>query len=242
MQYDSILIVIFGAAFLGSFIQAVSGFGYAIVLMSVLPFFINIQTSAVLEVFTSTIMVGAIALRYRKNIRWKLIVIPLIANSVFGYIGILIQSFAPEKLLRCVLGICLIVLSLWMMKSHTKRQMKNKTLFGLLAGTLSGFMGGMMSIGGPPMVLYYLDATDTKEEYTATLQTYFLFSTVYLFMTHILMGHFSSQVFRYSIAALAGLGAGTVFGLSIFKKIKQDVFRKVVYLFMAFAGIYMLLS
>lgn len=242
MQREGILAIIVGTTFLGSFIQSVSGFGYAIIVMSVLPLFMSIQTSSVIEVFTSSVMVCVIALRYWKKIRWKFIAIPLAANAVFGYVGICIQSAAPEILLRRILGSCLILLSLWLMSSHAARKILPWGAAGLLAGTLSGLMGGMMSIGGPPMVLYCLDVTDSKEEYTATLQMYFFFSTLYLFLTHLFMGHITPQVWGFGAAALAGLGAGTTVGLKAFRKIRQNSFQKVVYGFMILAGIYMLVS
>ncbi|MDD6283248.1 MAG: sulfite exporter TauE/SafE family protein [Oribacterium sp.] len=240
MQYNSILAVIFGAAVLGSFIQSVSGFGYAIVLMSILPVFLSIQTASVLEVVTSSVMVCAIALRYWKNIRWRLIVLPMIANAVFGYIGICIQSAVPDVMLRKILGICLIMLSFWMMKTRQAAKAGNWIMSGLAAGTLSGIMGGLMSIGGPPMVLYCLSVTDSKEEYAATLQMYFFLSSIYLLLTHIFMGHLTSQVWMSCIAAVLGLGIGTVVGLKVFRKIRQDAFRKVVCIFMVLAGVYML--
>lgn len=242
MQQEGILAIIAGTTLLGSFVQSVSGFGYAIIVMSVLPLFVSIQTSSVLEVFTSSVMVCVIALKYRKNIRWKFIAIPLAANAVFGYVGICIQSAVPDTQLRRILGGCLILLSLWLMRPHTSRKVLPWVVAGLLAGTLSGLMGGMMSIGGPPMVLYCLSITDSKEEYTATLQTYFFFSTLYLFLMHLVMGHMTPKVWEYSLAALAGLGAGTTVGLKVFHSIRQNAFQKVVCAFMIMAGIYMLVS
>lgn len=242
MQQGSIMAIVMAAAFAGSFIQAVGGFGYAIVVMSVLPLLLKIQTASVIEVFTSSVMVCVIALRYRKNIRWKLIILPALANAVFGYIGIRIQSAAPEQLLRRILGSCLILLSLWMMRKHGGRKVPNRPVAGLTAGMMSGIMGGMMSIGGPPMVLYFLGVTDSKEEYTATLQMYFFLSTLYLFFTHLLMGHMTKEVWTFSLFALLGLGAGTAAGMAVFQRIRQETFRKVVYGFMILAGIYMLFT
>ena len=60
------------AAFAGSFIQSASGFGYAIVLMSVLPLVIPFQSAAILEVMTSFLWWGTIALKYRRIIRRRL--------------------------------------------------------------------------------------------------------------------------------------------------------------------------
>ncbi len=163
-------------------------------------------------------------------------------SAIFGYIGIRIQAEAPEQLLRKILGSCLILLSVRMMRKRTQRKPRSLPAAGLAAGMMSGIMGGMMSIGGPPMVLYFLGVTDSKEEYTATLQMYFFLSTLYLFFTHLLMGHLTKEVWIFSLFALLGLGAGTAAGMAVFQRIRQETFRKVVYVFMIFAGIYMLFT
>ena len=46
------------AAFAGSFIQSASGFGYAIVVMSILPLFIPFQSAAIVEVLSALAMVA----------------------------------------------------------------------------------------------------------------------------------------------------------------------------------------
>lgn len=45
------------AAFAGSFVQSASGFGYAIVVMSILPLFIPFQAASIVEVLSALAMV-----------------------------------------------------------------------------------------------------------------------------------------------------------------------------------------
>ena len=169
------------AAFAGSFIQSASGFGYAIVLMSVLPLVIPFQSAAILEVMTSFFMVGTIALKYRRFIRWRLLVWPLVANTIFSLTGVWFQSGSAEAVLRRILGVTLVLLSVYFIFFSSRLTLKGNAVNGFIAGSISGVCGGLMSIGGPPIVAYYLAATHSKEEYNATLQAYFVISTAYIF-------------------------------------------------------------
>ena len=96
-----------------------------------------------------------------------------------------------------------------------------------------------MSIGGPPMVAYYLAATRSKEEYNATLQAYFVLSTTYIFLTHVFMGHVTGQILGWGVWALLGLAAGTFCGLKLFDRLSAAGLKKLVCGFMAVVGIYL---
>lgn len=230
------------AAFAGSFIQSASGFGYAIVLMSVLPLVIPFQSAAILEVMTSFFMVGAIALKYRRHIRWRLLVWPLIANAVFSLTGVWFQSGSAEGLLRRILGATLVLLSVYFIFFSSRLAIRGGARNGFIAGSISGICGGLMSIGGPPMVAYYLAATSSKEEYNATLQAYFVLSTAYIFFTHVALGHVTVQILSWGIWALLGLAAGTFCGLRLFDRLSAAGLKKLVCGFMAAVGIYLVIT
>ena len=230
------------AAFAGSFIQSASGFGYAIVVMSILPLFIPFQSAAIVEVLSALAMVLWIAVKYRRHIHWKLLWWPLVANSVFSLAGIWFQDAGTETLLRRILGVTLVVLSIYFIFFSSRLVIRANLWTGLAAGAISGVCGGLMSIGGPPMVAYYLAATRSKEEYAATLQTYFVFSTIYIFAAHVAMGHVTGQILSWSALALVGLAAGTFCGLKLFDRLSADGLKKVVCGFMAVVGCYLVIT
>lgn len=230
------------AAFAGSFIQSASGFGYAIVVMSILPLCIPFQAASIVEVLSALAMVVWIAVKYRRHIRWKLLWWPLVANSLFSVAGVWFQSGSAETVLRRILGVTLVVLSIYFIFFSSRLVIRANLWTGLAAGTISGLCGGLMSIGGPPMVAYYLAATRSKEEYAATLQTYFVFSTIYIFATHLVMGHVTGEILGWSALALAGLGAGTFCGLKVFDRLSAEGLKKVVCGFMAVVGCYLVIT
>jgi len=235
------ILFVFAAALAGSFIQTVSGFGYAIIVMSILPMLVPFQTAAIIELITAAFMSLAIAFNYRRHIRWKLVFWPLLSNVVAAQLGVMIQTESSEQTLRRILGAVLILLAVYFIFFSKKFHLPGTPEVGLAAGFVGGLCGGMMSIGGPPMVVYYLAATDSKEEYNATMQTFFVLTCLNVFITHLVMGHMTGAVLRFGVWALAGVGLGTLLGLKLFDRLSGPALKKLVYAFMSCTGLYLLI-
>lgn len=225
---------------LGSALQASTGFGYAIVCMGLWPFFIPFKSAAVVEVITALLMVMSISLKMRRHINYKLFVYPLITATVTGVLGVFILVLSGEELLRRVLGAVLFLLSVYFFFFSGKIKIKPGPAKGLVAGTLSGLLGGMFNIGGPPVVVYFLSSIEDKMEYNATLQFYFTLSGISILGMHLLMHNFNSADLGYSVAAAVGMALGVVIGSLVFKKISIRLIKAIVYLFMAAFGVLLL--
>ena len=99
----------------------------------------------------------------------------------------------------------------------------------------------MFSIGGPPIVAYYLNALEDKREYTATTQMFFIITTMALLVMHIRLGNVTREVLRFSAAAVAGLAVGTGLGLAVFRRLPLTTIKRLVYGFMLGMGLYILI-
>jgi uncharacterized membrane protein YfcA len=85
------------------------------------------------------------------------------------------------------------------------------TIWALLgAGALSGFMGTIASVGGPPMALLYQDSSG--ERLRSTMSGFFIFGTLISLVGLMLAGRFGRAEFMASLAVVPGVLAG--FGLS----------------------------
>jgi uncharacterized membrane protein YfcA len=112
----------------GSFIQSVCGFGSAIFTISLFPYFMPYSMSVMLTGLTAlSSNVGNVLPRI-KSIRWKLLIAPLIGYFAFAaYSVIFAVSKSDSKLLNIMLGIVLILLSLYFV--FFKDKIKIKTTF-----------------------------------------------------------------------------------------------------------------
>lgn len=229
-------------ALIGSFIQSASGFGYAILCMALGSLILPFRVVTIVEVITAFAMVLYISIKLYKHINFKLMLFPLISSLAASTLGVFTLMASTETLMRRVLGVALIVLSIYFIFFSAKIRIKPTPINGLIAGAISGFFGGLFNIGGPPIVAYFLSVTDDKMEYNATLQCYFAFTTVYIFFMHLFLGNVTGEVIKYSLVGLIGVGLGVGGGLNFFKKLSLNTIKKMVYSFMVIAGLYMLFT
>jgi len=238
MEYLYVTLIALG----GSFIQASSGFGYAAFCMALWPLVIPFRQAVALEVITALFMVAYLTFKLRKHINFRLMLYPLLSTVVFSTLGVFTLMTGAETFLRRILGGALILLSVYFIFINGRIRVKPNRFNGLLAGGLSGLLGGLFAIGGPPIVIYLMSVTDDKMEYNATLQCYFFISSLYILFLHLVMGNVTGATVGYGGVALLGVLVGTAAGLYLFQKLPMQTIRKMVSGFMAAAGLYLAIN
>lgn len=111
----------------------------------------------------------------------------------------------------------------------------------LLLSTAGGILGGLFGVGGPPLVLYYLATTDSKEKYLGTTQMFFLLNNLYDFGGRLVNGMVTLEILRYALLGIGTTLLGLWIGRRIFRLINADTLKKIVYVIMFMDGWYMLL-
>ena len=98
------------------------------------------------------------------------------------------------------------------------------------------------SMGGPPIVVYLLAVTDDNNEYLATAQTYFCFSSVYATFTRYLHGMIVPEMGPFFLLGLPLVLLGLFVGIKLFNKVDAQKLRKIIYIFMAISGAVMVIK
>ncbi len=222
---------------LGSMVQGATGFGYAMICMSLWTLVVPLKMASIVEVISAFVMTVGMAFKLREHINYKLMIIPFFSSMIGSTIGVAILMRQEDGNLQRILGFALIALGLYFVfyseKIHIKPTIKNSIIFGFI----SGFTGGLFNVGGPAMVVYFLTASKDKMEYNATLQANFALSIVYTFILHLYHGNVTVGALGYSAVSILGLLVGTSIGLSIFKKLPQEKLKKVIYTFIMIMGV-----
>lgn len=228
-------------AMLGSFVQSTTGFGYAVTVMALWPMILPFKTATVAEAITAAFIAITIAVKCYKFIRWKYLVVPSLTSICLNWVGINILQVSSETFLRRVLGAALMLLAVYFIFFSTRIHVRPTVRNGMIAGGIAGLMSGMFSIGGPPIVAYYINALEDKREYTATTQIFFLINTVSLIVMHFIVGNMTPQVLQVSAWAVVGMAVGTAAGLAVFNRLQMATIKKLVYGFMMVMGLYTLI-
>lgn len=233
-MYYQIFFLAIGAAF----VQRVSGFGFGIFIMTALPYLMPsygeaTTLSGALALVTSLIIV----VRMWRHISWHKLLPILLTFLITSWFAVQMVAYAGDRVLRQVLGAVLILASLWFFFLSERIRIRPTMPMQLSMGTLSGMMGGLFGMQGPPAVLYFIASAQSKEEYMALAQCYFLVGNVMMTVYRASHGFLTPVVVTSWCYGLAAVLLGTWFGSLVFRRIPIQLLRKVIYAYMGFSGL-----
>lgn len=239
MEY---LIVLTGCA-LGASLNIVCGFGLGVFCMMFLPYVMGstMEAAALINIVTF-VQACIFCFKYRKHISPKLLIAPTLVYFLFSWLTVRYASGLENHTMKMLLGGFMVLLSIYFLFIVKRVHIQGSIRNGAIAGGVGGIMSGLFSIGGPPISLYFSAATEDKETYLATIQTYYVMSNAYVIGLRASKGFVTEHVLLCAIAGLAGMALGSILGNTIFKKLHADHLRKAMYIMMAVAGVVMLLE
>lgn len=229
--------VITAASVMAGVIQSVTGFGSAVFLMLVVPYFYDMVAASAIS---SSIAMGlgiTLAWRFRAHIQWKTVALPSVVYLV-GSIGA-IQVIRDIELdaLGLAFGVFLILLAAWFLVFSQKLQFTANWRSACVCSAISGVTSGLFGIGGPLMAVYFVSASRGKESYIANIQFLFALTNVINFILRISKGIYTADLIPVTLLGFAGISAGKMLGLKILDRIDLEAMKKGVYLFVGLSGI-----
>ena len=241
---ENILYIILLAAG-ASFIQRTIGFGFGIFIMTALPFLLPSYAEAVtLSGLLSLTSATIVMLQYVKYVTWKRFLPILGAFIVFSTAAILMLDKIEGPTMRRILGVMLIFLSFYFsfFKERLQKHIKATPGWMLGTGSLSGIMGGLFGMQGPPVVLYLLVSEPSKNHYMGMIQMYAVTTNITMLAVRIYNGYVTPAVGTSYLYGLTGLAIGVIAGNWAFKRIPNRLFTHIVYAYIGISGAIILLT
>lgn len=228
-----------------SFVQRTIGFGFGIFIMTALPFLMPSYGEAVtLSGLLSLTSAAVVMFRYLKYVTWKRF-LPIVASFViFSTLAISLLDKIEGQAMRIILGIVLIVISLYFsfFKDKLQKIIRPTSGWQLGAGAASGVMGGLFGMHGPPVVLYLVASEPDKDHYMGMIQTYAFVTNVTMLAVRAWNGYVTHTVGTTYLYGLAGLAIGVLAGNWAYSRIPNRIFTYVVYAYIAVSGIIILFT
>ncbi len=226
-----------------SFIQRTTGFGFGIFIMTMLPFLLPsygeaTTLSGLLALTTSAI----VTIKSRKIITWRRLLPILFTFIIISSLSIFWLKRIDDGVLRQILGIVLIIISLYFAFFSKHIKISNGLSTQISMGTLSGLMGGFFAMQGPPAVLYFISSEPDKDHYMADVQCYFLLGNIAMTLVRAHNGFFTPTVGYGYLYGIGGLAIGTTLGAYVFRHIPGRIFRYIVYTYIGISGILILFT
>lgn len=221
-----------------SFIQRTTGFGFGIFIMTALPFLMPTYgeataLSGLLAMTTSAV----ITIRMYRYVTLKRL-LPILAVFIsISAVSIFALTRIQDGILRSVLGITLILTSIYFTFSRNRIRLKTTLPYQIGAGAISGVMGGFFGMQGPPAVLYFISSEPDKDHYMAMTQAYFLVGNLMMTIFRAWNGFITPFVCRSYLLCVGGIVVGTLAGSWAFRYIPAKIFPYIVYGYIGLSGI-----
>ncbi len=225
-----------------SIIQRITGFGFGIFIMTVLPFIMpSYGEATTLSGLLAIVQSLYITIRYHRFISYEKLIPILITCIAVSYVAITYVAIIDDSVLKRVLGLILILISVYLFFISEHIQIKPSLKNQISLGTISGAMGGFFAMQGPPAVLYFLSTAKSKEEYLVLAQAYFLVGNIFMTIFRADKGFLTMAVGQAWLIALVAIYIGSWIGAFFFKKISISLLKKISYTYMAISGLIALL-
>lgn len=236
------VIALFFSAIAAGMIQSVTGFGAAVLLMLILPLFFNMAVSAGVSSSICLGLTGIMAWRYRKHIQWKLVLLPAICYLMTSTIAIKYSKGINTSTLSALFGGFLLLLGSYSFFFAQRFSIRANVFSATVCGLVGGICSGLFSTGGPVIALYYLPASEKKENYLANIQFLFLLSNIMNLYTRCTNGLYTADLVPYTLIGFGGVLLGKQCGVHFVDSIDTSLMKKLVYSFIAISGLLLVLK
>lgn len=206
-------VVVAAAAVLRGF----TGFGFGLFAMPFATVFMD-PAHAVPVVLVLQLASGAVTLRSdlaavdrRSSAAIALAGLPFVA------VGGMLLHLAPQNAIRLVVGLVTIGAALALALAPPVRSRRPALAVTLLAGASSGFLQGMVAMGGPPLTAFYLRGWFAPAAARASMTLVFSLFCAAPLMFSALTGQLAGSALALALALLPALVIGTLIGGLIFK-------------------------
>lgn len=231
------LLSVFAVTAFASFLQTITGFGYALAAAPLLALFMDPKDAIMLVLATG--LITKLMLLIGAKIQGQFSdIAPLFLASLVGVLpGAYIITFISSDALKAVIGVTLLVTTC-AMSANCSVKVTRPHLVQNIIGMISGFLGATTSLSGPPVVLYYLNEKTEKDRIRANLTRYFLLGNLATLILSYFFGTFRPSTLLLPIAiSLPALAFGVWLGEKLFSRIQPRLFRRLAIGIISISGL-----
>jgi uncharacterized membrane protein YfcA len=213
--------------FLAAFVQTLSGFGFALIVMPLISIVIGLRTAAPLVALAGLTLYTINLIRYRQAVNVKE-VLRLGAASALGIpVGIWALANVNESIIKPLLGLILIAYAVYaLVRPAAPRLRSHHWVYP--AGFIAGCLGGAYNTPGPPVIVYGSLRQWPKEEFRAVLQSLFFLNAMLIVASHYIAHHLTATVLTFYLHAVPALLLGILAGSHVDRRLNKDRFRTIV--------------
>ena len=235
------LVAAFAVTFLGGFVKGAVGFAMPLVMISGMGLFIDpylVVAGIIIPILVTNLMQvlrgGLSEALAAAREHW--LYITLVCSTIF--ISAQFLRLIPTNAMFVVLGVPVAALSLIQLVGLRFQIAPDKRRrFEVLAGLISGMLGGLAGTWGPPTVLYLLALNTPRAKQLVVQGVVYGLGAVTLFAGHIQSGVLNTGNWLFSVALVLPAMLGMLAGFRAGNHMDQDRFRRITLFVLMVAGL-----
>lgn len=217
---------VFCVVLFASFLQTLTGFGYALAAAPLLALAINPKDVVMLVLFTGLLVKAVMAWHTRREGCFSNVFLMFMASITGALPGAFVMAYISNDVLKIFIGIVLVAVTVLMYRQVTLK-IENHRIAQAVVGLNSGFLASTTSLNGPPIVLYYMNEEAEKETIRANLARYFVLGNTASLVLSYFLGTLNVSNLASNVAiSIPALLIGFWVGEKAFSKVDGQMFRK----------------
>jgi len=141
--------------------------------------------------------------------------------------GTYLLVMLEPTIIKLAIAVVVIPFSILLLMGHSYR-FKRDSLGCGVAGFISGTIGVITAIAGPPVALFMLNQGLVKQRFVATLAIYLLFADIVRASIYSFLGMVTTDLLIKIVVLLPALWLGSYLGIKMLGRINPSFFRRVV--------------
>lgn len=230
-------IIFFSSAILG-----MTGFGNALLALPLMLLFM--EPKLAIPVMKTTTLFSQFTMQAisRYPIDWKLLWILAIPATIGAFIGATLLNVSDPRIIIDMVGIVIIFFAIFSLIGLHIISLNGKSA-AIGIGFISGVLGGVVGLSGPPVVLFLSEEqAQSKLNFRGTILAFFTIEIIATLISYLILGILSIEhlliIVKLIPAMLLGIWAGT----NIFSHFSDETFRRVVLFFLVGLSFLIVLS
>lgn len=233
------IVLIVTIVFAAAFVQSLSGFGFAVIIMPLLSLLVGLQVAAPMVALTALTVYSINTVRYRQAIDFKELVRLGIAAALGVPLGMWVLTNMDESVVMRIMGVMLVSYAIYALVRPTTTWVLSR-YWAYPAGFLAGCLTGAYNVPGPPVIVYGSLRQWPRDEFRAMLQAIFFVGGALVVLSHVIGQRVTVEVLTFWVFALPALGLGILVGSRVDRYVDRERFRTIVTVMILVLGLVLL--
>ena len=221
---------------LAGFVHGLTGFGFGLVAMGLLPMLMSLHDAVAIVVLLTAVAVGVTFFKMRAHYSWRQGLWFVVGSCVGTPLGVLFLIKMDETFLRHFLGGVMFILAFNELIIFRKTGVPSPSALAFPVGVVSGGLSGAFNMGGPPAIAFVYSQPWSKEQVMVLLQVAFGVSAVVRLAMLGSAGFLDTQLLKIGAWGIGPMLLAMALGRRCFARVSRDHLKKGAFTFLAVMG------